>query len=165
MIAAVLLLSLASPLLAAGQPSPTPVATGPALAVTGAFFALSVRDLEASAAWYREALGLSVVMRTPKQNGAAALVLEGGGLIVELIQRDGAMPLKSVAPSVSDRMLVQGLVKAGAVVADFDRTVARLREHHATIAFGPYPARPDQRANVIVQDNAGNLIQLFGQRQ
>ena len=31
-----------------------------------------------------------------------------------------------------------------------------------SIAFGPFPARPNQRANMIVKDNAGNLIQIFG---
>ena len=32
----------------------------------------------------------------------------------------------------------------------------------AEIAFGPFPARDGQRANLIVRDNAGNLIQFFG---
>jgi hypothetical protein len=37
-----------------------------------------------------------------------------------------------------------------------------LEARDVEIAFGPYPARADQRANVIVKDNAGNLIQFFG---
>jgi hypothetical protein len=60
--------------------------------------------------WYSEKLGLKVVMRVPKTDKAAVTVLEGGGLIVELIQHDDALPLN----------------------------------------------------NVIIKDNAGNLIQVFG---
>jgi len=37
-----------------------------------------------------------------------------------------------------------------------------LRARWVDIAMGPFPARGGQRANVIVRDNAGNLIQLFG---
>ena len=45
-------------------------------------------------------------------HGPAVIVLEGGGLIVELIQHPEAAPLAKVAPNVHDRMLVHGLVKA-----------------------------------------------------
>jgi catechol 2,3-dioxygenase-like lactoylglutathione lyase family enzyme len=106
--------------------------------VTGAFFALSVADLQASSRWYEEHLGLTKVMEQPRQGTAAVAVLEGGGLIAKLIQDDNAVPL------------------------DFDRALALLRERRVKIAFDPYPARPGQRANVIIEDNAGNLIQLFG---
>jgi catechol 2,3-dioxygenase-like lactoylglutathione lyase family enzyme len=159
--AAILALSLASCLAAPGGLR-APVA--PALSASGAFFALSVADLDASTAWYERAFGLAVVMRTPPANGASAVVLEGGGLIVELIHQDRAVPLASAAPGTSDRLLVHGLVKAGAIIADFDATLAWLRERHVTIAFGPFPARAGQRANVIIRDNSGNLIQLFGPR-
>lgn len=37
-----------------------------------------------------------------------------------------------------------------------------LQKRNVEIAFGPYPARKNQRANVIIRDNGGNLIQLFG---
>jgi catechol 2,3-dioxygenase-like lactoylglutathione lyase family enzyme len=135
-----------------------------AVQVTGAFFALSVRDLDASAHWYSDVLDLHVVMRTPKTDKAAVVVLEGGGLIVELIRHDDAVSLAAAARGITDPILVHGIVKAGLVVRDFDALLARLRARQARIAFGPYPARPDQRANVIVEDNAGNLIQFFGDR-
>ena len=159
---AVLAFCLAFPFTPAAR---SPAQSDPPIAARGAFFALSVEDLDASTRWYQDALGLSVMMRSPRQNGAAAVALEGGGLIVELIQQDASMPLKRAVPAITDRMQVHGLVKGGVVVADFDATVARLRERHVTFAFGPYPARPGQRANVILEDNAGNLLQIFGQRQ
>jgi catechol 2,3-dioxygenase-like lactoylglutathione lyase family enzyme len=82
----------------------------------GAFFALSVADMKASAAWYVEKLGLAVVMEEAATDHPGVTVLEGGGLIVELIQNPDAMPLAKAAPNVRDRMLVHGLVKAGVIV-------------------------------------------------
>ena len=139
-----------------------PPKNGPIIAATGAFFALSVADILASAKWYSETLGLAVVKEEPKHEGATVIVLEGRGLIVELIQHDAAVPLGTAAPGVKSSMLVHGIVKAGIIVADLDETLAALRRKNVQIAFGPYPARADQRANVIIRDNAGNLIQLFG---
>jgi hypothetical protein len=134
----------------------------PAMTATGSFFALSVADVRASAKWYSENLGLAVVMEAPKFEKATAIVLEGGGLIVELIQHDDAAPLSTAAPGLKSNILLHGVVKAGAIVADLDGTIATLRLRNVKIAFGPYPAKANQRANVIIQDNAGNLIQFFG---
>ena len=105
----------------------------PALTASGAFFALSVADMKSSAQWYQDKLGLKVVMQTPKQDQAAVTVLEGGGLIVELIQHDDA------APAGKDNLLVRGIFKAGVIVDDFDQTVAALKARHVELAFGPYP--------------------------
>ena len=128
---------------------------------TGAFFALSVANRQESAKWYSEKLGLKVVMdaSVPK---SAVTVLEGGGLIVELVQHEDAQPLATAAPKVNDPIYIHGIFKAGLIVDDFEATVAQLRARNVEIAFGPYPARTGQRANVIVRDNAGNLIQFFG---
>jgi hypothetical protein len=63
--------------------------------------------------------------------------------------------------SVKESLYVHGIFKAGVIVSDFEKTLALLKATNAEIAFGPYPARADQRANVIVRDNAGNLIQFL----
>ena len=136
----------------------------PSFTARGAFFALSVADLDASVKWYAEKLGLAVVRRVPRQDHSAVAVLEGGGLIVELIQRDDARPLAAAAPGVTAPYLVHGLFKVGLIIDDFDKTLATLRQRGVDIAIGPFPARGDQRANVIIRDNGGNLIQIFGSR-
>jgi catechol 2,3-dioxygenase-like lactoylglutathione lyase family enzyme len=135
---------------------PTPAATA-----FGAFFALTVPDIDASARWYSEKLGLAVTMRDTGPDKTRVVVLEGGGLIVELIQRPDAGREKSPAAK-GDDLPARGFFKGGAIVTDFDRTLATLRARGVEIAFGPYPAKADQRANVIIRDNAGNLIQFFG---
>ncbi len=151
-------------LLLLGELSPPvrPAPTGGLPPVRGAFFAISVPDLAASAHWYAETFGLHATVQVPHANGVAVTILEGNGLIVELLQHDGAMPLTSAAPGVHDPMMVHGPVKAGFIVDDFDAALATLRSHRVEIAYGPYSARPPQHANVIIRDNAGNLIQLFG---
>src|SRR4051812_13640436 len=63
-------------------PAPTP--SEAPFSTKGAFFGLSVADVEASVRWYSEILGMTVVFRPPKIEGSTAVVLEGGGLIVEL---------------------------------------------------------------------------------
>lgn len=150
-LAGALLLGL-SPTPAAGQSHSTPF-----VGATGAFIALSVPDLEASATWYAERLGLHRTMTIPRMGrivGGAAL--EGDGLFIELLQHEEARP-GTVPPE-----LTHGIAKAGILVADFERTVAALRQRGIEFAGGPYPARPGQRANVMFKDNAGNVLQVLG---
>jgi len=128
----------------------------PAFTTTGASFALSVPDVAASRRWYTEKFGLTVTMSSPASNGPGVVVLEGGGLIVELIQHADARP------SGREAVLTHGFFKAGFMVEDFDKVLAVLRERGVEIAYGPFPKRADQRANVIIKDNSGNLIQLVG---
>jgi catechol 2,3-dioxygenase-like lactoylglutathione lyase family enzyme len=154
------LVSLVFPLAGQAQSAPT-VGPSPAFTASGAFFALSVADLSSSTKWYSETLGLRVVMQAPRQNGAAATVLEGGGLIVELVQHDSARPLADAAPGTQGSLFIHGLFKVGVVVENYDKLLETLRARRVEIAFGPFPARGDQRANVIIKDNAGNLIQFF----
>jgi catechol 2,3-dioxygenase-like lactoylglutathione lyase family enzyme len=128
------------------------------VATKGAFFAVSVADLDASAQWYAEKLGLEVVLDVPETNGAAVRVLEGGGLVVELVRRDDAAPCDGAG---GDPSLAHGVFKVGVLVKDLDKTLARLAARGVPVAFGPFPAQGNQRANAIIRDNAGNLIQLF----
>ena len=150
---ALALLLLSSP--AAGQ---APAPDVPAVAATGAFFALAVDDLEASTRWYVEQLGLAVTRRHPRANGIAVTILEGPGMLVELVHREGASRAGG-SPNGTPEI---GLFKAGLMVADFEATVAALRARGVEIVAGPFPERPDQRANVIIRDNSGNLIQVLG---
>ena len=128
---------------------------------TGTFFAVSVADMESSVRWYRDTFALEILMQVPKQNGVAVTVLEGGGMIVELIQDDAARPPGYYG--IADTRFLQGLFKAGLLVKDFDRTVEQLRAKGVTIAFGPFPANGNQKANVVIRDNSGNLLQIIGE--
>jgi catechol 2,3-dioxygenase-like lactoylglutathione lyase family enzyme len=134
----------------------------PPFTAHGSFFALSVPDVAASSRWYQEKLGLNVVMAPAKSGEVSAVILEGGGLLVELIQHDAAQPLGSAAPGARGPQYVHGYFKAGLMVDDFDRSVVALRTRGVDIAYGPYPKTATQRASVVIRDNAGNLIQFLG---
>jgi catechol 2,3-dioxygenase-like lactoylglutathione lyase family enzyme len=123
----------------------------------GAFFALSVADLDGSIRWYTQKLGLAVETRFPTQGKTSGALLGGNGLEVELIAHADAAD-----PRSADRVLTRGIFKVGFRVDEFDGTIAALRARGVEIAYGPYPARRDQRANAIIRDNGGNLIQIFG---
>jgi catechol 2,3-dioxygenase-like lactoylglutathione lyase family enzyme len=157
------ILLVAIPSLASSQ-APATVSPPPLATTRGAFIGISVANLDASVRWYTEKLGLAVVMRPPKIEKSTAVILEGGGLIVELMHHDDAVPLTTAAPSVTRNYLVHGIFKAGIIVDDFDKAIAELRARNVPIAIGPFPARADQRANAIIRDNEGNYIQLFGGR-
>lgn len=147
------LLLAASPLLKTAAPRETPH-------VTGAFFALSVADLQASTNWYRETFDLKLIMSVPPGNGPAVSILSGDGLTVELIQH----PAATARPESirKEPVLQHGFTKAGFFVSNFDQTVADLRARKVDIAYGPFPANGSNPPNLIVRDNAGNLLQLFG---
>jgi hypothetical protein len=100
-----------------------------------------------------------VIFSVPPANGFAVTVLEGGGLTVELLQRDTAVPGPC---GTADPSQCHGLFKVGLLVTDLDKTLEKLAARGVPVAFGPFPAQPNQRANAIIRDNAGNLIQLFG---
>lgn len=95
----------------------------------GAFFALSVADIDASVKWYSEKLEMKVTMREPNTNGAAVAVLEGDGLIVELIQHDSARPLTTAAPAAKESLYIHGVFKVGVIVSDFEKNA---RKRHRT---------------------------------
>jgi catechol 2,3-dioxygenase-like lactoylglutathione lyase family enzyme len=150
----------------AARQNPTANAAAPGGATPfttrGAFIGVSVADMDASVAWYSEKLGLTVVTRHPRVEQSQAVVLEGGGLIVELMKHDDAVPLGKAAPAITRNYLVHGIFKAGIVVDDFDKTISQLKARGVQIAIGPFPATKEQRANAIIRDNAGNFIQFFG---
>jgi catechol 2,3-dioxygenase-like lactoylglutathione lyase family enzyme len=160
------LLWFALPLLADAQSARAVKATSePPFTVRGAFFALSVADLESSARWYSEKFGLKVVMQAPKTKTvrSAVVVLAGGGLLVELIQTDEAMPLSKAASGIKAHQLIYGITKSGLIVDNFDETLALLRARNVPILIGPFPAHDSTGLkNFIIKDNDENLIQFFG---
>ena len=161
--AAAVALALALPAAARGQAAPATSAP-PFTSVTGSFFAISVADIAASVRWYEEKLGLKVVMAPRGGNGITVAALEGGGLLVELIQNDSAGVRVAPASGKDDPSLVYGIFKAGLIVTDLAGTLEALKQRGVELAFGPYPARNGQMANAAIRDNSGNRIQLFQAR-
>jgi catechol 2,3-dioxygenase-like lactoylglutathione lyase family enzyme len=124
--------------------------------------AISVPSIDSSRRWYTEKLGLRVIMEPAPQNGSRVVVLQGGGLTVELIEQAGSVSLRTAAPAIAHSTQLHGYFKSGFFVENFDATLAELRARGVTIAMGPFPAQNGQPPQVIIRDSGGNLIQIFG---
>lgn len=150
-------LPLPLPLLIAYESATAQASSSATPTVTGGFVALSVADIDASARWYVEKLGLRVVHQSPPEQAVGVRILEGNGVIIEMLK----MPAAGPHPNPSESQLVHGIFKAGFLVGAYDELLAMLRARGVAIAHGPFPARPGQRANFIIRDNAGNMLQFF----
>lgn len=139
-------------------------AGAPFKAVTGGFVALVVPDLDASARWYTDKLGLKVVkeraIRPDKK--AAVTILQGNGLSVELIWFADAAPLAKLAPQTSGSQDVHGILKAGIVVDDLDATLKELKARGVAMAFETFYDKAMDSRMFAIGDNNGNILQFFG---
>ena len=66
----------------------------------GAFFALSVPDADASAAWYQRHLGFQVITKGEAPDKVArGILLDGHGSLLEIVQHSKAKPLTMATKS------------------------------------------------------------------
>lgn len=123
-----------------------------------AFFALSVRDLSASIAWYRSAFDLpgATPLSIPDTVGAGALLLSDG-LVVELLQLRSAQD--TTPTSLTEH--ARGILKVGIGVAGLEPHLARFERLGIQPVAGPFDDPLMRLRSVIVADNEGNLLQLF----
>ena len=141
----------------AQQSGPPPAFNEP----SGSFFALSVKDLNASSAWYRQKLGFREVHQSAAPDGKSrAILLERDGALLELIHHKQAVP--GVALRKNYRAyLVHGIFKVGFIVQDADHTMQRLKANGVQIANGPFTDDALHMRSFIIRDNEGKYIQFF----
>jgi catechol 2,3-dioxygenase-like lactoylglutathione lyase family enzyme len=140
-------------------PAPQPLA-GKTL---GAFFALSVADVDAMSAWYRDKLGFRIASHGEAPNKIAKFaILEAEGSILEMIQRSDAKPLAKAVPGAKGAYEVHGIFKAGFHVADLDAVHKRVKERGIPVAYDLMPAKDVDLRSFTIRDPEGNLIQFFG---
>jgi catechol 2,3-dioxygenase-like lactoylglutathione lyase family enzyme len=138
-------------------------AESPLASPQGAFFALSVPDCDTSAAWYQKHLGFRVVNRSEAPNKIAkAVLLEGNGTLLEIIQHSKAKPFREAAPNSSGPHEVHGLFKVGLHVRDIDAAYKFVKESGAEIAYDLATAREMGLRSFTIRDHDRNLIQFFG---
>lgn len=137
--------------------------SSPFTSVTGSFLAISVPDLRASANWYSENLGLSVVKQaTSPDRKATVTILQGNGLSVELVWFADAVSLSTIAPEMKGTHQVHGIFKAGIFVDDLDSILDHLKSRDVIMAFEPFFDASMQCRMFAVRDNNGNILQFFG---
>ena len=127
------------------------------------FFALSVADVDATAQWYQENLGLHLTQEMSAPDGSARVkILEGGGLVLELLQHSQAISIKKYVPDFNQGFLLQGIFKVGFFTDDLAGWAQRLEDKQVVFVV-PSTTDAAGRQFFIVQDNNGNLLQFFAQ--
>ena len=127
--------------------------------------ALSVRNVDASYAWYRTHLGFEV-MRLPYSYAPGMRVgfLRRGEFRLELVEAAGSRPRSAALPDTTNQMSplsLQGFYKLGFQVPDLDALVAHFRTAGIAPRFGPTSDSSFQVRFFIVADPDGNWVQFF----
>lgn len=123
--------------------------------------ALSVANLDASVAWYRDKLGFRpLAERSYRPIRTRGVFLERNGFLIELFERKGSARCDAPRRAVPDELLTQGYRHVGFDVDDVDAAVATLRARGVEIASGPEDVAELGLRLAFIRDNAGNLIEL-----
>lgn len=142
--------------------SPSTAAEAPPIRPAGIqFFALSVPDATASARWYQDMFGLTVLREIrPPDAPVHIFILTSDKLEVEILQHPQARPFTQAAPGVKAPTEIHGIFKVGLHVQDLAATVAALKAKGVTFPFD-LTDDPTGVRFAILEDNSGNRIQLF----
>jgi len=116
---------------------------------------VSVPDLEASIAWYRDMLGFHEERRfdIPSANARAAIIRHGE-LAIELFEVKGASPLPPERRIPNQDLKFQGIKHVALAVENRDQVLDLLGARGVDVIF-----RGIQGAFIL--DNAGNIIELM----
>lgn len=129
---------------------------------TGSYFAISVRDLNATAEWYKQKLGFREVKQSASRDGLArAIILEGDGVVVEIVHHKRAVSPRTLVKGYKDAYQIYGVFKVGLIVQDADHTLQRLKANGVAIANGPFNDDALHLRSFLIRDNEGNIIQFF----
>ena len=124
---------------------------------------LSVADLDAQQAWYRQALGLAEIVEQFElpEPATRTVVLRGpGGLQVELIERSGSARDRPPGDPLS-AALARGYGHWAIAVPDLERAFAGLTAVGGRAVWPPADAVSPGARFAYVADPEGNLIELI----
>ncbi|MCJ7795191.1 MAG: VOC family protein [Thermoleophilia bacterium] len=121
---------------------------------------ISVPDLDASIAWYRDMLGFTVdlVMDIPADTGRLAM-LKNGDFRVELFEVPGAAPLPDDRRYVDRDIRTHGMKHMAYLVRDVEALIAELRARGVDIVWDVQEHGGMKAA--FIRDNSGNLVELM----
>ncbi len=123
--------------------------------------AISVANVEESAAWYRKMFGFKEVLRMNQgaKNAMVVVHIKRGNCYIELFQVAGSKPLPEYRRDPTADLGVQGLVHMAFEVSDVMDATQKLKAKGAEIAMGPVDT--PGVAFVFVRDNSGNTFELI----
>ena len=127
------------------------------------FFALSVKDVDASADWYGRLLGLTVRRSVDLGEGRPRIrLLAGEGSSLELVEAAGSLGIDGVEPPIERRFLLRGVFKVGFRVPDLEETDRRLAKLEIPLRGRVFTESDGSMRSLQVEDPDGNVLQFFG---
>lgn len=126
------------------------------------FWALSVKDVEASSSWYQRVLGFSEVRQIDMPERSARIrLLRTDHAFLELVEHATARDVSEIEPAIEKIYLLRGVFKTGLLVDDLESTLDRLGALNIPLR-GIIFTEPDGTfRSAQIEDPDGNVIQLF----
>jgi len=122
---------------------------------------LSVGDLEASIAWYRDMLGfdlLRIVDIPEAEEAGRVALLRKGDFVLELFSLASAAALPEERRHPATDLLTQGVKHVAYAVPDIDALMTELKAKGVDVAWDI--AVHDGTRCAFVRDNTGNLVEF-----
>lgn len=131
---------------------------------------ITVKDLDAAAAWYQEKLGFVVTKAFPtpdqpvellEENGVRVMLLEMSGVIIELVEKAGS---KEQATQWKDHVEVlgtRGINHLCFEVDDCDAAIRELASRGVELSLGPMTWPDLGFTNAHFFDPEGNDIEIM----
>jgi catechol 2,3-dioxygenase-like lactoylglutathione lyase family enzyme len=130
--------------------------------VKGAFFALTVSDIDGIAAWYTANLGFRVELRSEgKDGGPRGAILVRDGARLELLEFASAKP-RTAWELPANAEQIHGILKIGFEVANIETLFAAAVEQHLDVFFPLVTPPGSQLRTFGLRDPDGNIVQFFG---
>ena len=122
-------------------------------------FAISVPDLEESIAWYQRVFGFTVIDRSEIPGvGIRVCHMQAPGFQLEIFQAPNAAPLPEDRRVPNLDLLTHGNKHMSVGVVDGHKAKEELEAMGVHVAM---VAEVDGTYGVFINDNAGNLIEVF----
>lgn len=135
------------------------LAEGELPATSGAFYAISVRNIDEAVAWYTTHLGFQVESQGGNAERRGALLVRPGS-VLELGEFASATAREELRPGLESHE-VYGIFKLGFTTANLDQSFAYLEERDVEVFF-PIVAASDGNRTFGIRDLDGNIIQFLG---
>jgi catechol-2,3-dioxygenase len=124
------------------------------------FFALTVKNADSVASWYRSTFQLiSLKEINDEAMGAVVRIIGNDNMVIEILQLKDSKPAKELG--LTSAFQVHGFVKIGFFVKSLDEVQKYFDKKNIKIQYGPFNDEASKTKNLIISDCEGNLVQIF----
>ena len=129
-------------------------------AVTNVEVSLAVKDLEATARWYRDNLGFQETLRREfPEYGTRIVFLEANGVVIELIEDQKWRAIDR--PNPPQHTTIQGVSQIRFKVQNIEQVVERVKSRpDIQIAWDLIVVEDIGFKEFFIRDNEGNILQF-----